>query len=128
LTTNDSRKAELLLLLADKRAASAKVIFDKGDADQGYTVLTKAEKYLEKASKKEIENRGCGIDTVVFLQRLASASLKHIQVIREVSKNAPEDAKPNLKRLEEIPMRSYEEAMHAMNEEGVECPENPFSK
>ena len=128
LTTNDSREAELLLLLADKRAASAKVLFDKGEVDLGYGVLAKAERYLEDASKKEIENRTGGIDTNVFLDRLAKASLKHVEIIKQVGVNAPENVKPQLKVLEEIPSKTYEDAMHALNEKGLQCPNNPFDR
>ncbi|MBN1169369.1 hypothetical protein JXA63_05795 [Candidatus Woesebacteria bacterium] len=128
LTTNDSREAELLLLLADKRLASAKVLFDEGKADLGYTVLTKAEKYLEEASQKEMQNRKEGIDTSMCLERLARASLKHLQVIKEVSLNAPEDAQPQLKSLEKMPHEVYEDTLHALNEKGMQCPQNPFVK
>lgn len=128
LTTNDSREAELLLLLADKRLTSAKIVFEKGDPELGYTVLTKSEKYLERASQKEISNRQQGIDTSVFLERLARGSLKHMEIIREVSEEAPEDAKPTLQKLEEIPLKTYEKAMHALNEKGLKVPENPFNR
>lgn len=126
ITTNPSRRAELKLLFADKRVAMSKILFEKGKPEIGYSTLTKAEKYLEEAVDQEKENRKEGIDTSEFLNRIAKASLKHAQIIEEILKIAPEDAKPGVLKTENYAKRAYEEARNALLEKGLEPPENPF--
>lgn len=126
LTTNSSRKAELKLLFADKRISMSKILFERGKPEIGYSVLTKAEKYLEEAGSSEKENRGKGIDTSEFLERLAKASLKHAEVIDEILEIAPEDARPNIISAKEYSKKVFEESRNALLEKGMEPPENPF--
>lgn len=126
ITTNPSRKAELLLLFADKRVAMSKNLFEKGNADIGYSTLTKAEKYLARAINQEKENRAEGIDTSEFLQRIALSSLKHYQVMEEIKDIAQEDAKPSVTNTQEETKKAFEEARNAINEIGGQPPENPF--
>jgi hypothetical protein len=126
ITTNESRKAELQLLFADKRIAMSKILFEKGKTEVAYSTLTKAEKYLEEASKEEIENRKKGIDTSEFLMRLANASLKHIETIDEITEIASEDAKPSVIATKEYPKKVFEETRNSLLEKGIVPPENPF--
>ncbi len=126
VTTNPSRKAELNLLFADKRLGASKILFERGKAEEGYIVLTKAEKYLETAQFLEKQNRIKGLDTYEFLLRIANASLKHGEVINEVLKVAPDDAKPNIQVLERYPKKVFEEARNALLEKGNVPPECPF--
>jgi hypothetical protein len=126
ITTNDSRKAELLLLFADKRASSALVLFERGKYELGYETLTKAEKYLEAASNNEEENRKKGINTSEFLVRLEMASLKHYQNTEKMLEMAPEDAKPGIVQVQHYSKSVYEKARDALMEKGRKPPENPF--
>lgn len=127
ITLSPTRKAELLLLFADKRIVSSKILFEKDKAELAFSTLTKAEKYLERAALKEKENRGKGMDTKDFLEKLAKASLKHRQVVREILEIAPEDAKPDIIRTEDYPRRVYKEARDGLNSMGITPPENPFN-
>ncbi|OGM19883.1 hypothetical protein A2686_01415 [Candidatus Woesebacteria bacterium RIFCSPHIGHO2_01_FULL_38_10] len=126
LTTDELRRAELLLLFADKRLASSKVLFEKGKADIGLTTLTKSEKYLEKALNQEKENQKKGIDTQNFLQRLAKASLKHYQVLQEILDIAPEAARPKIIETQNYAKKVYQEARNSIFDKGGIPPENPF--
>ncbi|MBU0570346.1 hypothetical protein KKB40_06265 [Patescibacteria group bacterium] len=126
LTTNSGRKAELKLLFADKRLGSAKILFEKGKAEVGFSTLTKAEKYLEEASFQEQENREGGADTSEFLRRLSYASLKHFEVTSEIIKMAPEDAKPGIIKAQKYAKNVYENTRDALYEKDIEPPENPF--
>ena len=127
LTTNPSRKAELLLLFADKRLSGSQVLFEKGKADVGFSTLTKGEKYLEEAAQLEKENRGKGINTTEFLTRLAKGSLKHFDVMEEILTVAPEDAKPDIIKTQDFAKRIYNDSKNALLEKGIEPPENPFN-
>jgi hypothetical protein len=126
LTTNDSRRAELKLLFADKRLGSAQLLFEKDKPEIGFTTLTKAEKYLEEAVTQEKLNREQKLDTTDFLLRLANASLKHYEVMEEILKSAPDDAKPQVINVQNYSKRAYETVRDALFEKGVQPPESPF--
>jgi len=126
VTTNSSRKAELLLLFADKRLLAAKVLFEKDKPSLAVTTLTKAEKYLERAVQMETKNRQAGIDNKEFLTRLANASLKHWQVIEEILIVAPEDAKPEVIKVEDYAKNAYKETRDGLQSQGIVPPKNPI--
>jgi hypothetical protein len=125
-TTNQARKAELLLLFADKRIASAKIFFENEKYEEGYTILTKAEKYLEQASNKEEESRKKGNVNKEFLNQLARASLKHYLIMEEMIEMSPEDAGPKIIETQQYAKRVYERSRNALLGEGEQPPENPF--
>lgn len=128
ITSNKSRKAELMLLFADKRLSSSGVLFEREKYELGYSTLTKAEKYLENAKTLEAENRAEGVDTSEFLLRLAFAALKHYEVMDEdVYKMAPEDAKPGINETKNYAKKVYNSSRDALLEKGLTPPENPFT-
>lgn len=126
ITTNSGRKAELKLLFADKRLAMAQELFNAKKYDIGFTTLSKAEKYLEEASLQEQLNRARGMQTQEFLKTLAISALKHRQVVRELTIIAPQDALPEMVKIEDYSKKVYEESVHALNEKAIDAPQNPF--
>lgn len=126
ITTNSSRRAELDLLFADKRLASAKILFEKDKPELAFTTLSKAEKYLEESQLQENKNRKKGMDTTIFLERLSLASLKHFEVMEGIMTIAPEDAKPKIVEVQSYAKKVYEGSRDALNEKGKTPPENPF--
>jgi hypothetical protein len=127
LTPNPLRKAELALRFSDKRVVFSKELFEEKKPDTAFATLTKGEKYLEEAVKHEIVARERGIDTADFLQKLATASLKHRQIIEEILPFAPEDAKPGVVRVLDYSKNSYKSARDALNSLGRPVPVNPFN-
>lgn len=127
VNTNESRKAELKLLFADKRLGSAKVLFEKGKPEIGLSTLTKAEKYLEEASIKEKENREEGMDTSDFLIKVSNASLKHYELIQYILTLAPDNAKPSIIQVSKYPQKTYETSRNLLLDKGKTPPENPFN-
>lgn len=126
VTSNPTRKAELLVLFADKRLLSSKILFEKDKPAIALSTLTKAEKYLEKALLLEKKNRGKGVETKEFLLRLANASLKHRQVIEEILTIAPEDTRPQVIKVGDYAKNVFKESRDALQSLGVPAPENPF--
>ena len=118
LTSTDSKKSELMLLFANKRLISAKILFEKNKAEIAFSTLSKAEKYLEGASR--------GIGDVTFATELAKASLKHKEVIDEIMLLAPEDARPKVAELARYPESAYKAARDFLRSQGKEAPESPF--
>lgn len=127
VSINPSRKAELYLLFADKRLASSKILFEKGKAELAFSALTKAEKYLELARKKNEENRKAGMDTREFLTRLANSALKHREVLNEILEIAPEDAKPEIIKIESYSRDVFKATRDTLNSLGMPIPQNPFN-
>lgn len=126
-TTDWGRKGDLYLLFADKRIASSKALFEKSEPEQGYETLLKAEQYLERAQSLEADERSKGADTNEFLSRIARSSLRHLYVMEEIKKIAPEDAIPNIVEVSENTKRIYMESSEKLKEVGGNVPENPFN-
>ncbi|MEK7550274.1 MAG: DUF5667 domain-containing protein [Patescibacteria group bacterium] len=117
LTKNHLRRAELSLLFADKRLSMSKTLFERQKAELAFSTLTKAEKYLEMAMFE---------DDTTYLIKLATASLKHKQVIEEILKVAPEDAKPGIIKIQIYSENIYIQTKNALNSKGITSPINPF--
>lgn len=128
LTTNPLKRAEKLLLFADKRLASSKILFERKKPELAVSTLSKAEKYLEQAVKQERIAAERGMDTGEFLDKLAIASLKHRQVIEEEFSIAPEDAKPVMTETLNYPKQMFEEVKVTLGQEGRDLPVSPFEE
>jgi Domain of unknown function (DUF5667) len=126
VTTNELRKAELLLLFSDKRIGAATKLFEKGDSEQGMAALTKAEKYLEEALVLGQENRENGVSTDEFFVHLARASLKHYEIVMQLYSIAPEALKPTIVETGHYSKRVYEQSRNHLLEDGVTPPVSPF--
>ena len=126
VTTNPMRKAELSLLFADKRLIASYELFKINKPLLALTTLTKAEKYLEASSAIEKNERLRGLDTKSFLFTLATASLKHREVIEEMLTIVPDDIKPEVIKVEDYSGNVYKECRDALQSQGVSAPENPF--
>lgn len=127
LTTNSTKKAELNLLFADKRLLAAKILFEKGKYEEGFTTLSKAEKYLESACELEEMIRGRGGDTLNLATTLIKASLKHRQVIKQILLIAPGDAIPKITLIEHYPRGVYGQKVHVLQDRGVVAIPDPFN-
>jgi hypothetical protein len=89
--------------------------------------LSKSEKYLEEATKMEARARESGEDTSAFLVKLATASLKHRQVIEgSILPMAPEDGRPEVIKAGDYAKNAYNFCRDALNSKGIATPKNPF--
>lgn len=81
LTTGPKRKAEVMLLFADKRLGAGKALIEGGKEKLGITTLTKGEKYLEQAAGqlKLAKDK----DTLL-MEKLTKAAAKHEEVLQEL--------------------------------------------
>lgn len=126
LTTDPTKRAELLLLFADKRIGAAKALIDGGKFELGASTATKAEKYLEQAVAQEKKAKEKGADTGQFLEKLARAILKHREVLEEIYKKVPEDARPIVTTTIDYPKRLFTQVSQRLNELGRPVPSDPF--
>lgn len=127
VTINPAKKADLYLMLADKRLIYAKSLFEKRKPDLAVGVLTKGEKYLELAHSEERIAHEKGMDTSNCLGRFVEATLKHRQIMEEMLPFAPEDAKPIIVKTEDYPKNLYNEGRNNLLEAGLTVPQNPFN-
>lgn len=121
------RKAEVLLLFADKRVGMARELIKGGKPSLGVSTLTKAEKYLQQAFEEEEKAAAKGADTGQFLEKLGKAALKHQEEIEPLVQFAPEDAKPVIIKTLDYPKKVYERTLHRLNEIGRPVPTLPTS-
>ncbi len=90
LTTDSVKKANFYLLQADKRTASALMLYEKGDDRMAETTLTKAQKYLEKSLVKAQEAKNSGKDVGDIFARIKDSSTKQKQEIENLSNKSKE--------------------------------------
>lgn len=127
ITSSHSKKAELALLFADKRIGASQTLFEAKKPDIAFSTLSKGEKYLELAASEEAVARANGNNTSEFLKKLALASLKHRQIIEtRIILLAPEDAKPEIIKVEDYSKNAYKASRDALNSKAIPSPKNPF--
>lgn len=99
LTLDPLKKAEVMLLLADKRLGAGKALIEGGKTELGVTTVTKGEKYLVQAVDQTVKAKKEGKDASVLKEKLSKACLKHHEVIVEFIAKTTDN---NRKGLEEI--------------------------
>jgi len=109
LTTNALKKAELLLLFADKRLGASKALIEGNKVELGISTMTKGEKYLERAVAQERIAAEKGEETQAFLQKLSQATLKHQEVLMNLKEKVPESFKASLENAVIYAQRGYEQ-------------------
>lgn len=102
LTTDSVKKANFYLLQADKRTASALMLYEKGDDKMAETTLTKAQKYLEKSLVKAQEAKNSGKDVGDIFARIKDSSTKQKQEIENLSGKSKEKGKSLTDDLKKI--------------------------
>lgn len=127
ITFNPLKKAQLALLFSDKRIEASRTLFEEQKPDLALSTLTKGEKYLEMAQSEESKARGESMDTSTFLIKLATAALKHRQIIEEnIIPNTPEDLRPEVIKSEDYAKNTYKSSRDALNSLNVAPPNDPF--
>jgi hypothetical protein len=99
LTTDSLKKAEVMLLFADKRLGAAKALIEGGKTELGVTTATKGEKYLVQAVNQAIQAKKEGKETSSLKEKLSNACLKHQEIILELLLKTTDN---NRQALEEI--------------------------
>lgn len=109
LTNNSLKKAELLLLFADKRLGAAKALIEGNKIELGVSTMTKGEKYLERAIAQGKMAAEKGEDTQAFLEKLSQATLKHQEVLTELVNKVPESFKGSLEKAVSDTQKDYQQ-------------------
>ncbi len=128
VTVDSLKKADFALLYSDKRLGSSLTLFQNKKPDLAVSVLAKGEKYLEIAAGDEEAARKVGLNTNDFLTKLATASLKHREVIEtQILPMAPEDLRPEIIKTLDYSKNTYKQCRDALAGKGIEAPKDPFN-
>lgn len=121
-TQDPERRADLLLLFADKRLKMADELLQKNEPALAVATAIKGEQYLLDAFNEQKTAHAAGVDTTGFVIRLANASLKHREVLETMMGNAPSDATPVFSETLNYSKMVYESALGDLNQRGVILP------
>lgn len=92
LTTDPVKKAEVMLLYADKRLGAAKALIEGNKFSLGITTLEKGEKYLEQAVGELEKAKENGVEIGKEVEKFKTAVLKHEEVILNIGSSlSPEN-------------------------------------
>lgn len=127
ITTDRDKKADLYLLFGDKRLAAAKILYEKGMFNLGFSTLSKGELYLKQASEEEDNLRKRGVDTVDLATRIVKASYKHRQIIKQIILIAPNDGKTDIVIIENSTKGIYGDKLPLFQSRGIVPPVDPFN-
>lgn len=99
LTIDPLKKAEVLILFADKRLGAGKFLIEGGKVNLGLSTLEKAEKYLERAAAA-LEGAGNkGEEAKLFSDNLKKAASKHEEVLVQIKESLSEEKASSLEKL-----------------------------
>lgn len=103
MTRNDLKKAELHLLLSDKRVKTAEMVAKEGKITTAVDTLSKGEKYFLKAVEdlKRAKEQG-GSGTVEFMDKMQRSNKKHAEIIQQLMKDFPQGEQVNLNSVLEL--------------------------
>lgn len=94
LTFNSQKKAERLLLFADKRLGAGQTLIEGGKVELGATTLSKGEKYFETAAIEAEKAKRGGEDVSALIEKLGKSYLKHQEILKELEPKIPNELKP----------------------------------
>lgn len=125
LTRDQIKRAELLLLFADKRLGAAKALIEGGKQELGLTTLTKAEKYLEQAITQAEGAKSGGKEVGGLYDKLGKASLKHEEVINNLLDRVSDEAKTAVQQTLRYSQEGYKKVAPQLQEEEPEMTPTP---
>ncbi len=89
-TREKIKKAELYLLLSDKRISMSMALVKKGKGNLAVTTLSKGEKYFLKIPDLLQESKKQGVSaSSEFVQSLKLSNAKHLEVVENILKDLP---------------------------------------
>jgi hypothetical protein len=116
LTVEPLKKAELMLLFADKRLGAGKVLIEGNKIDLGVSTLSKAEKYLQRALAQERTIQKTDEETKAFLEKLSKAASKHEEILLSLIEKTEGSAKSALEESLNLVRQSQAQIKQALNE------------
>jgi hypothetical protein len=92
MTREPMKKAELYLLLSDKRVRMAQLLNTKGKTNLAVSTISKAEKYFLKIPQLLRDSKTQGVKpSSEFVEKLMMSNAKHREVVQQLMKNASKE-------------------------------------
>jgi len=117
VTPNLDQKTELYILFADKRLGAGVKLFERGDYELGYNSLQRAAHYLMQASDTEKRIRH-DHETQELLLRIYRVSMGHYETLENLISIAPEDAQPEIIKIQDTSRIVNEAAIQGLLDMG----------
>jgi len=116
LTTDSIKKAEVMLLYADKRLGAARALIEGNKFSLGITTLEKGEKYLEQAVGELEKAKEKGLEVGKNLEKFKTAALKHEEVILSVGNNLSPENKSAVNKYLTYPQNIFKRLQGLISE------------
>jgi hypothetical protein len=110
----DAAKANWFLKMADKRAAEAKGLVDKGKEDLAVQAAEKAVDARDKASEYLQVAKAAGKDVEELVGKLEAISVRQQTSLDYVLEKVPESAQPAIEKAKENSQKGHERAIEAL--------------
>ncbi|MDP3955147.1 MAG: DUF5667 domain-containing protein [bacterium] len=108
LTFDSQKKAEMMLLFADKRLGAGRTLIEGGKVQLGVTTLSKGEKYLESAAIEAEKAKRGGKDASALIEKLGKSYLKHQETLAELETKIPNELKPTFEAANKSSRSAFE--------------------
>ena len=126
-TENPERATEINLAAVEGRLNRAKAKADENNTEGVEDAIDDTEKLFKFGEEISEIAQGLGKDTTTIEELVARATSIHLEVLAEVYKKVPEQAKPAIERAMASSVRGHEKAVEALEETGAlgDIPEEP---
>ena len=112
----DVAKSRWFLKMADKRAAEARELANKGKEELAQKASEEAVAARDKATEHLKVAKSAGKDIEELIEKLEAVSVRQQAVLDRVLEKAPEQAKEAIERAKENSIRGHERAIEALRE------------
>lgn len=133
------KAAEIHFRIAEKRLAKAQEKVEEGEFEDVDDIIEEYEEKMGEASRTAEIAKGIGNNTTDVEQVIAEATSKHLEILEEVHKKVPEQAKKSIEKSMEVSANGREKAVESLKEKDslgeipeevdipVEIPKTPSS-
>ena len=109
-TRDNIKKAELYLLLSDKRVEMASELAKKGKNQLAISTFSKAEKYFLKIPPLLIASKEQGVSpNQDFVDRVKLANAKHREILNELVDELPQGEQDGLTEIQTLISKAYDQ-------------------
>lgn len=113
----DAAKTGWLLKMADKRAAEARGLADKGKEELAQKASEKAVAARDRATERLEVAKAAGKDVEELIEKLEAVSVRQQAVLDHVLEKVPEQAKEAIQQAKEKSKRGHERAIEVLRKE-----------
>ncbi len=114
LATNDTAKAELYLTFANSRVEEVTALVERGRPEKADIAVNGYDKAIAMAIEKMEKASDKGLGIADTSEEVASATLKHLEVLEGLLETVPDEAKPAIEKAIEVSAKGQENALRAL--------------